>query len=88
MTIDPRGPPGDRVRDVRVGGQPLDLRKTYSVAIPDYLLKGGDDYTVFAGGRVLVDPEAGTLILDALEKYVAARGVIAPAIDGRITILR
>ncbi|MGB7220095.1 MAG: bifunctional UDP-sugar hydrolase/5'-nucleotidase [Vicinamibacterales bacterium] len=88
MTIDPRGPPGDRVRDVRVGGQPLDLGRTYSVAIPDYLLKGGDNYTVFAGQRVLVTPEAGRLMLDALEKYVSARGTIAPAIDGRITVAR
>lgn len=88
MTVDPRGPPGNRVRDVRVGGQMLDLNKTYSVAIPDYLLKGGDDYTMFAGQRVLVDAEAGHLMLDALEKYVAARGTIAPAIDGRIAIVR
>jgi 2',3'-cyclic-nucleotide 2'-phosphodiesterase (5'-nucleotidase family) len=88
MTVDPRGPPGDRVREVRVAGQPLDVNKTYTVAIPDYLLKGGDDYTMFAAGRVLVDPEAGTLILEALEKFVEARAVIAPAIDGRITILR
>ncbi|OFW28910.1 MAG: hypothetical protein A3G76_15745 [Acidobacteria bacterium RIFCSPLOWO2_12_FULL_65_11] len=88
MTVDPRGPPGDRVRAVRVGGQRLDLNRTYSVAIPDYLLKGGDGYTVFAEQRVLVDPEAGHLMLDALEKYVAMRGSIGPAIDGRITMVR
>jgi 5'-nucleotidase len=89
MTVDPRAPPGNRVRDVRVGGEPLDLDRTYSVAISDYLLKGGDGYSLFARQRVLVSPEAGRLLLDALETYVAARsGVIAPAADGRITIVR
>jgi hypothetical protein len=35
--------------------------------------------------RVLVGPEAGNLVVEALAKYVAARREIAPQIDGRIT---
>jgi hypothetical protein len=58
------------------------------VAIPDYLLKGGDGYTMFAGGKVLIGPETGSLMVSALEKYVAANGEIAPEIDGRIAIVR
>ena len=88
MTIDPRAAPGTRVRDVRVNGQPLDLNKIYTVAIPDFMLKGGDDYTMFAGQRVLVSPEAGDEMLATLEKYLAEKRDIAPAIEGRITIVR
>jgi hypothetical protein len=33
------------VRDV-VSGQPLDPDRIYSVAISDFILKGGDDYVV------------------------------------------
>ena len=42
----------------------------------------------FAGylDPVLVGPEAGNLIVEALEKYVAATREIAPKIDGRITL--
>jgi 2',3'-cyclic-nucleotide 2'-phosphodiesterase (5'-nucleotidase family) len=86
MVVDRDRPAGDRVRDARVNGAPIDPDKTYTVAIPDFMLKGGDGYTMFANQRVLVGPEAGSLIVEALEKYVATRREIAPQIDGRITI--
>jgi 5'-nucleotidase len=86
MTVVRDAPAGDRVKDVRVNGAPLDRNKSYRVAIPDFLLKGGDDYTMFAGQRVLVGPEAGSLIITALEKYVAAKREIAARVDGRITL--
>jgi 5'-nucleotidase / UDP-sugar diphosphatase len=86
MTVDPSAPAANRVRDVRVNGQPLDPNRTYTVAIPDFILKGGDDYTMFAGQRVLVGPENGNLITGAIEKYVAAKREVAPQIEGRITL--
>jgi len=88
LTVDSRAAPGARVRDVRVNGQPLDLNKIYTVAIPDFVLKGGDDYTMFAGQRVLVSPEAGNEMLATLEKYLAEKREVAPAIEDRITITR
>ena len=87
MAVDRSAAAGSRVVDVRVNGQPLDLNRTYIVAIPDYLLREGDGYTMFKGQPVLVAPEAGDLISDALEKYVAAAREIAPAVEGR-TIIR
>ena len=74
------------MRDVKVNGQPLDPNKTYTVAVPDFLLKQGDGYTMFAGQPVKVAPEAGNLISTALEKYVVAKHNIAPAVEGRITV--
>ena len=88
MRIDPRAPPGKRVSDVVVNGQPIDLAKTYTLALPDYVLKGGDDYTMFAGLPVLVAPEAGNLLVQALEKYAAAKGEITQEVEGRITVPR
>ena len=86
MTVDPHAPPGTRVRDVTINGQPLDPNKSYTVAIPDFLLKRGDDYTMFAGLPMRVGPEAGNLISTALEHYIAAKYEVAPAVEGRITI--
>jgi 5'-nucleotidase / UDP-sugar diphosphatase len=86
MAVDRRAPAGDRVRDVRVNGEPLVPDQTYTIAMPDFMLKGGDGYTMFAGQRVLVGPEAGSLVSAALEKYVVARREIAPQIDGRIAL--
>ena len=43
-----------RVKNVMVGGEPLDLEKTYTVAAQDYtILDQGDGQSAFAGDRVL-----------------------------------
>jgi 5'-nucleotidase len=85
-TIDRSAPPGDRIRNVQVNGQPLNTDRTYTIAIPDFLLKGGDNYTMFSGRRVLVAPEGGPMLVNAIEKAVVAQSPIAPRNDGRITI--
>ena len=72
----------------RINGAPLDPARRYTVAMPDYVFKGGDDYSMFAGGRVLISPEDGDLVLAVLETYVRANANLSPALDGRITILR
>jgi len=86
MTVEQSAPRGNRVRDVKVNGQPLDPNKVYTVAMPDFVLKEGDGYTMFAGQPVQVGPEAGNLISDALEQFVTTKSEIAPVIEGRITI--
>ena len=43
-----------RVRDVLVGGEPLDPNGTYKLASLDYqLLNNGDGYTMYDGATVL-----------------------------------
>ena len=45
-----------RVKNVTVGGMPLDLEKTYTLASNSYiLLEHGDGYTMFDGAPVLQD---------------------------------
>jgi 2',3'-cyclic-nucleotide 2'-phosphodiesterase (5'-nucleotidase family) len=86
MAVDRNAPAGDRVRDVRVNGQPLQLDRTYTVGIPDFIFRGGDGYTMFATQRVLIGPEAGNLISSALEKFVVAQREITQQIEGRIVL--
>jgi len=86
MVVDTQAAEGHRVHDVRVNGAPLDPNKTYTVAIPDFLLKAGDGYTMFSGARVLVGPEAGNLITTALEHYVADKKIVGADVDSRITL--
>jgi 2',3'-cyclic-nucleotide 2'-phosphodiesterase (5'-nucleotidase family) len=88
MTVSVGAPPGTRVRDVKIDGTPLDPAKLYTVAIPDFLLKGGDSYSMFAGKDVLIDPESGDLIVTALEDYIVANTPLAPRVEGRINIVR
>ena len=86
FAIDQRAAPDRRAVDVRVAARPLDLDRRYTLAIPDYIFKGGDGYTMFADAEVIVPPEAGDLIAGAIEKYVASKREIAPQIEGRITV--
>jgi len=88
MTINLSAPPGNRIRDVKIGGSPLDPGKTYSVAIPDFLLKGGDNYSMFVGTKALIDPEGGDLMVTALEDYIVAHTPLSPRVEGRITVIR
>jgi 2',3'-cyclic-nucleotide 2'-phosphodiesterase (5'-nucleotidase family) len=88
MHVDLSAPADSRGSDVRIGGQPLDLDKMYTVATTDYQLKGGDGYDMFIGQRLLVSPEDGPLVSTGLEQYIAAKGEVSPAVEGRITISR
>ncbi|MBQ3484210.1 MAG: bifunctional metallophosphatase/5'-nucleotidase [Clostridia bacterium] len=45
-----------RVKNVTVGGEPLDVNKTYTLASHNYMLKSaGDGYAMFAGAKLLID---------------------------------
>lgn len=45
-----------RVKNVMVGGEPIDPEKTYTLAGHNYMLKnGGDGFSMFAGAKVLKD---------------------------------
>ncbi len=45
-----------RVKNVVVGGEPLDLAKTYKLASHNYMLKSaGDGFSMFKGAKLLID---------------------------------
>jgi 2',3'-cyclic-nucleotide 2'-phosphodiesterase (5'-nucleotidase family) len=88
MKVNTAAPAASRVSDVKVNGLPLDLEKTYTVALPDYLMNGGDGYAMFPGQKVLVDAQSGNLVVLAVEKYIAKKGTVSPSVDGRIVIAR
>ncbi len=45
-----------RVKNVTVGGEPLDVTKTYNLASHNYMLKNsGDGYSMFKGAKLLID---------------------------------
>ncbi len=84
MAFDRRRPAGRRLLGVEVGGAPLDPAKTYTVAVVDWIARGGDGVTAFREGRVLVDETSGPQLSDVLLDAITARGTIAPALDGRL----
>jgi len=81
---DPRLAPGRRIVDVSVAGKPLADDHAYTVAVPGYLVRGGDGYTVFGHAKTIVDAESGPQVSQVVIDAIAARAEIAPALDGRI----
>ncbi|MFQ5351381.1 MAG: nucleoside hydrolase, partial [Thermoanaerobaculia bacterium] len=87
VEVDPQQPAGRRLASATVGDQPLDPEQLYSVAVNDYMLEGGDGYSMFEDARVLIGPEEGSLLLSSLKKAVGERQPIAPRLEGRIRFL-
>lgn len=78
-------PAGSRVHTVLVGGEPLDLDRIYTMATNDFLLGGGDGYTMFEDLNVLVDSNGGMLLDTFLIQRIEARDTpITNDVEGRI----
>lgn len=88
FSYDPQAEPGRRVSAVEVGGRPIEPDATYRVATNDFMANGGDGYTVFREGRMLIDPNAAQIMATQVMDYVQRKGTVAPAVEGRITSLR
>ena len=85
FSFDARRPPGARVTSVTVGGAAMEDGRTYTLATNDFLARGGDGYTVFQAGEMLIDSASGELMAGQLIDHIVAAGTVAPAIEGRIT---
>ena len=64
-----------RARNIRLGGQPLDTTRTYSLAINDYLANGGDGMDFL---RALPQTPARRTIRRALLDYLLREHVVSP----------
>ncbi|MCK6451755.1 MAG: 5'-nucleotidase C-terminal domain-containing protein [Alphaproteobacteria bacterium] len=84
FAYDPKAPSGKRVRTATVGGQKLDPARSYKVAANDYIVAGGDGFADLKKGKVLIDASGGKLMASQVIDYVAARGTVAPTVEGRI----
>jgi len=55
-----------------VQGRPLDRERRYRVAVPDYLARGQDGYTLLAtSARALLLPEDGPGLIDTVFQALA-----------------
>ena len=74
-------PPGSRVYDIRIQGEPIDLQKVYRVQTIDYLATGGDGQVGFTHGTNLA---YGDPVIDVVADYVTKHSPVNPKVDGRI----
>lgn len=81
--FDGRKPAGSRVVNLKVNGQPLDEKKTYTLACTSFVANGGDGYTMLKGAKLLIDPPSAQIDSTVLANAIAAAGEIAPQVEGR-----
>lgn len=84
VTADLSRPPGDRVVEVLVHGEPIDPAATYTMATNDYMASGGDGYTALAGSVNLIDASAANFMASQVIDYIEEKGTISPEVEGRI----
>ncbi|AEF82617.1 bifunctional metallophosphatase/5'-nucleotidase [Leadbettera azotonutricia] len=73
------------IKNLTIGGQPVDPNRTYRFCTNDYILGGGDGYEVM---KKAVDPFNTSLLLSyVVGEYIKSEGgTISPALDGRLTV--
>lgn len=72
---------GDRVVELKVGGEALDEAKIYKLVSNDFLAAGGDDYSMFTDKEVIAEYSA---LDDVLIQYIQENRFGAANTDQRI----
>ena len=74
------------IKELSIGGAPVDPERTYRFCTNDYILGGGDGYEIMKNAE---DRYNTSLILSyVVVEYISAQGgVISPELDGRLEVI-
>ena len=83
VVVDPDAAEGQRVRELLIGGEPIDLERSYRVATTDYLMEGNSGLGLLT--EIPPDQVNYTQTLDrsALTRYLEKHSPVAPRPDDR-----
>ncbi|NVO16162.1 MAG: bifunctional metallophosphatase/5'-nucleotidase [Rhodoplanes sp.] len=79
-------PPGSRIVSVLLDGKPLDPRRTYTVAVNDFIARGGDGYTMVRDAKHLLPTDDSPLLANEVMVYLRRLGRSTTGVEGRITL--
>ena len=82
--IDLSRPVGDRIINMMVGDEPMDMEATFLLVTNDFLAAGGDGYTMLAE---LPTHRRMMAMDEAVVEYLREVGTVAPVMEGRITVV-
>ena len=86
-SYNPTKPVGSRVENIFVNNEPIDMQKTYKVAMLNYVFNGGDGYTMFKESNLLVNEANARTDAEVLIDYAKKLGLINVKIENRIMVL-
>jgi 5'-nucleotidase/UDP-sugar diphosphatase len=75
---------GGLIKDLSIGGKPVDPDRVYRLCTNDYILGGGDGYAPMTAATDRLN--TSLLLSYVVTEYIKANGTIKPVIDGRMTI--
>ncbi|WP_239022794.1 bifunctional metallophosphatase/5'-nucleotidase [Pontibacter mangrovi] len=85
MTFNANAPKGQRVQSIRIGGQPLDPERVYTMAA---CLRRGEPDHMLCRMPNAQDPQVlDYTIHDVMEEYLKVHGTVSPKTDGRAVAL-
>lgn len=80
----PDNPPGSRIQSIFYKGKPINPNKMYSLAITEFLYKGGDGYDMLKQSNLLRTSRRSMLVWEITRFYIESIKKISPEIEGRI----
>ncbi|ABC23283.1 bifunctional metallophosphatase/5'-nucleotidase [Rhodospirillum rubrum] len=86
VLYDPALPVGERVVALQIDGRTVEPEGHYTVAVNDYIARGGDGYDALGGGRPIIDAAAGRLLVTLVADHIAQAGRIGAQIEGRLVL--
>ncbi|MFY0615045.1 MAG: bifunctional metallophosphatase/5'-nucleotidase [Hyphomicrobiaceae bacterium] len=78
--------PGKRIKNLTIGGAPVNAGRRYKVATNGFMASGKEGYGVLKQAKILIGETDGPLVSNVVMSYIRARGTIAPKPEGRIVI--
>jgi 5'-nucleotidase / UDP-sugar diphosphatase len=77
---------GSRIVAIKVGSDPLDDARTYTVAVNDFMARGGDGYVQFRDAERLLPEADGSLLANDVMVHVRKLGTVRAGVEGRIVL--
>ncbi len=78
--------PGERIVSVKVGDVNLEDDKKYTIALPDYILRGGNGFTIFSEAEIVVSPADGKEDVNIFIQHCREIKTIDVKLENRIII--
>ncbi|MFL9828267.1 bifunctional metallophosphatase/5'-nucleotidase [Rhodoplanes sp. SY1] len=79
-------PVGSRVLSILVDGKPLDPRRTYTVAVNDFIARGGDGYAMVRDAKHLLPTDDSPLLANEVMVHLRRLGTVTTGVEGRIRL--
>ncbi len=81
--LDVFAPSGNRVKNLKIKGEAVNLDNEYLIATNDFMAVGGDDYTMFKDGPLVNEFSA---LDEILINYIKENTPVEPSVESRFTI--